>query len=77
MKRVARGWRLIDAAINRICILVRNLTSEFRTHCLGRRALQEIRFAKYRAVTNRDERDVRELALRRLERTALRIRAGS
>lgn len=68
---------MIDAAFNRIWILVRNLTSEFRTQYLGRRALQEIRFAKYRAVTSRTERDVRELALRRLERTALRIRAGS
>lgn len=77
MKRIARTWRFIDDALHRIGMLVRSLTSEVHVLLLGRRALQEIRFARYRAATNRDERDVQELGLRRLARTPLGTKVGS
>lgn len=76
MKRVAGSWRLVDAASHRIRSLVRNLTSVLGEQYIGRRALQEIQFARYRVVDDRDERDVQELALRRLERRRLRTRHG-
>ncbi|MGE3312785.1 MAG: hypothetical protein AB7O66_22680 [Limisphaerales bacterium] len=77
MKWVARSWRLVDAALNRIGILVRSLTSGFRVQLLGRRALQEIRFARYRAATDRSEREVQERALRRLAGTPFGTKVDS
>ena len=48
--------------------ILRKLAAEFRAQRLGRRALREIRFAKYRVPTERDERSVEEIGLRRLPR---------
>ena len=77
MNPVARSRWLFDAALHRMGVVVRNMTSEFRTQLLGRRALHEIRFARYRAATDRDEREVQELALRRLARTPRGSRVAS
>lgn len=62
---------MVDDAFHHIGIHVRILTSEFHAQILGRRALHEIRFARYRAANGLEEREVQELAYRRLASTQL------
>ena len=45
------------------------LAAEWRDHWLGRRALREVRFAKYKVTLEPGDRLCRERVLRRLPRT--------
>jgi hypothetical protein len=49
-------------------VIFSRLLAEFRTHRFGRRALREVRFAKYKVTSEPGDRSCRERVLRRLPR---------